>query len=275
MLRKIIIGIFSIVTLVVILLHALFYMMSYSDTDINQLFPDAEIKYLNSMRTIFQDNKSDTTLIFVHGAPGDFSAFNDYYAAPEFLRYNWITYDRPGYGYSSSSPTVSIIEQSDILLNIINHYRQNTKVVLVGHSYGCAIAGYVSAQKSELITKLIMIAPLIDPESEPIFWYSYFGKWKLTSWMLPNALQSAAYEKFAHSQSLHEINDSWKEISCPVLHIHGGQDALAPPSENLNFSKKEINPNYLTQKYYEDDGHLVIWQELDKIKTDISDFVKE
>ena len=48
----------------------------------------------------------------------------------------------------------------------------------------------------ELTDHLVMVAPLIDPEHEIIFWFSYLGYWKPFRWMAPVSLRVAADEKF-------------------------------------------------------------------------------
>lgn len=248
--------------------------MSYSDVDIQKQFPSAKINYNESTRSIYIDNNSDTLIVFIHGAPGDFSAFNVFLDDITFSSFNLLAYDRPGYGNSDQSPIVSIEQQSNNLLNIIKPYKEKT-IILVGHSYGCAIAGNLAATHNELINKLIMIAPLLDPDNEPIFWFSYFGKWPLTKWVLTNDLQTCGDEKFAHSDALKEIESSWKNIKIPVLHMHGGQDALAPPLANLDYSKRMINTEFLLQKYYPEEGHLIMWEEYDLVKHDILRFIEK
>lgn len=263
-----------LIIMIILVLHISDYVMSYSDLDIKEQYINAQVKYIDSTRTVYYDNNSDTLIVFVHGAPGDFSAFNVFLSDSIFSNYNLLAYDRPGYGGSQQSPIVSIEEQAKVLLNIINSYDSNS-IILIGHSYGCAIAGNLAATEIDLINKLIIIAPLLDPENEPIFWFSYFGKWPLTKWMLTQGLQTCGDEKFAHSAALKEIENSWENIAIPVLHIHGGQDALAPPSANLEYSAQKIDSTFLQQKYYAEEGHLVMWENYSLIKQDVIQFIKE
>ena len=181
----------------IILIHVGSAYMRYSTDDIIEVLPEATIAidiYENTkVRTVYLDNHSDTLLVFVHGAPGSFDAFLSYMRDSSFQSYNLLAYDRPGYGESSSSPLPSILKQSNILLNIINNHLSN-HIVLIGHSYGGPIAGYATAIHPELIAKAIMVAPLIDPEHEPIFWFSYFSEWTFTNWLLTNDLNTSGTE---------------------------------------------------------------------------------
>ena len=41
-----------------------------------------------------------------------------------------------------------------------------------------------------------MIASLLDPEHKPIFWFSYFAKWRMKRWLLTDDLRVSLTEKF-------------------------------------------------------------------------------
>ena len=259
----------------VILLHIGSYYIQYDDNDILSELPEADINYYDfnktSVRSIYLDRQSDTVLIFIHGAPGSFDSFLQYLKDSNFSKYYLLAYDRPGYGGSSSSPMPSIMDQSNILLNIINEYASD-HIVLISHSYGGPIAGYAAAL-NKIIDKVVMIAPLLDPKNEPIFWFSYFGKWSWTSWALTSDLRTCGIEKFDHAHSLKEIEPYWKQIKCPILHIHGGKDGLAPPVYNTEYSTLMIDSNYLDLQYYPNEGHLILWENFELTKKAILNFI--
>ena len=275
--RKILWLVFGLCIALIILIHAGSAYMRYSTDDIKEVLPDATIAidfYGNTkVRTVFLDNQSDTLLVFVHGAPGSFDAFLSYMSDSSFQSYNLLSYDRPGYGESSYSPMPSIVEQSNILLNIINRYSSNY-IVLIGHSYGGPIAGYTTAIHPKIIDKAIMVAPLLDPEQEPIFWFSYFSIWPWTKWLLTNDLKTSGTEKFQHAKALKEIEPFWKQLKRPILHIHGGADGLAPPTYNIDYSRLMIDSNYIELRIFPNEGHLILWEEFELTKGLILDFVQ-
>lgn len=269
--------IIALITICIVIIHVgSYYMSQIAAKKIDRL--DGELRtysYSNTdIRTLAIDNDADTLLVFVHGAPGTMDAFINFLSDDSFNKYNLLTYDRPGYGASSPSPISSIIEQSNFLLNIINEH-PSEHIVVIGHSYGSAIAAYAMIQNSDLIDKMIMIAPLIDPDHEPIFWYSYFGKWQLTKWVLTNDLQTSGTEKFTHASALEEIAADWMKIENPIMHIHGTDDALAPPSHNIEFSKRNIREENLDLKIYPNKGHLILWKDYNKVKLDILEFIEK
>ena len=142
------------------------------------------------------------------------------------------------------------------------------KTVLVGHSYGGPIVGLVGLDTTVKTDAVIMIAPLIDPVSEPLHWYAYFSYWNLTSWLLPSELVVAGSEKFAHSSELKKLENQWRRADCTFVHVHGLKDGLAPGQENIDFSKKNIPEENLELHIYDEKGHLLIWTDY-KLMRDI------
>ncbi|MEL7148839.1 MAG: alpha/beta hydrolase, partial [Bacteroidota bacterium] len=59
----------------------------------------------------FQDNGQPLTVVFIHGAPGSWSAFVDFMKA-DSLRdvVNILSVDRPGYGYSDFGDAMISLE---------------------------------------------------------------------------------------------------------------------------------------------------------------------
>jgi len=205
-------------------------------------------------------------LVFVHGAPGSWDAFKEFITDIELVdRTRIVAYDRPGYGGSDEVVMSSIQEQSKILNEIIEQNKLK-RTVLVGHSYGGPIAGLAGLDNRMDVDAVIMIAPLIDPDSEPMFWYSYFSYWKMTSWLLPDELIVAGAEKFAHASELEKMEDLWKNADCNFVHVHGLKDGLAPGKENIIFAQSQIPQEKLEMHIYNEKGHLLIWTDYELMK---------
>ncbi len=205
-------------------------------------------------------------IVFVHGAPGSSNNYYSYLADTLLCRQaRLVSADRLGYGNSNPGKAeTSIAIQAGQVRQIIQQYQADT-VILVGHSYGGPIVGKCAMDFPEELTAVVMLSPVNDPENEPIFWYSHFGRWKATRWMLPAALKVAADEKFSHARALAEISDGWKGIRIPVVHIHGRKDGLAPLA-NIAFSEKNIAPAYLNLIYLENTGHFIPWTDYELVR---------
>ncbi len=274
--RRIYIGLFVFVILVIVAVNIGMDTMQFTDEDAMEYFQKRkfegiiENKVVNGRSVkIISENKQESDsilLVFVHGAPGTWDAFKEYMTDPDLMdRSRVVAYDRPGYGGSGAEAMPSIQEQADILDEIVRLHGLKRNI-LVGHSYGGPISGKVGLESENNIDATIMIAPLIDPESEPLHWYSYFSYWKLTSWLLPSELVVAGSEKFAHSKELDLMKDQWQNAKDQFIHVHGLEDGLAPGKENIEFSKRHIPKENLETIVYDDKGHLIIWTEFEMMK---------
>jgi pimeloyl-ACP methyl ester carboxylesterase len=274
--RRIAIGIIVLIISIVVMVNVGMATLTMSDEETEAYFKEREfdgviehISINNKSVRIISDRPQDTDsilLVFVHGAPGSWDAFKTYVTDRDFYkRTRVVAYDRVGYGGSEKTAMPSIEDQSEILNEIIKRFGLN-KNVIVGHSYGAPIAGLAAIDNREHVNVVIMIAPLIDPQSEPLFWYSYFSYWKLTSWLLPSDLVVAGSEKFAHANELKKIEDKWKNVKSQFIHVHGLEDGLAPGKENLTFSNRHIPKQYLQTIVYDEKGHLIIWTDYELMK---------
>jgi len=281
--RRLAIGFVLLVLVAIGAVHAMGHFMSYTDVQIRESFADKD----TSVRVFMHDadgiqvrvveelgGTTDSLLIvFVHGAPGDHSAFKFYMEDPKMQSLGkLVSYDRPGYGKSSRQAMTSIDQQADVLHSIVEHYNL-PKVLVIGHSYGGPIVANALDRYSDSIVGAIMIAPLIDPYNEPIFWFSYLAKWKLTKWLLPNSMKVAGREKFSHAAELEKMEDIWQSMTSPILHIHGANDVLAPAEHNIAWSRKYVDNTSLSLEVVEDEGHLIIWQGYAKVRDLIKEFV--
>jgi len=250
--------------------------MRFSDEDAEELFVEKgfgggiEMVEINGLSVkIIAEKAQDSDsilLVFVHGAPGTWDAFKTFVVDEELMdRARIVAYDRPGYGGSGEKAMPGIQEQANILKEIVDLYglRRN---ILVGHSYGGPIAGKVLLNTGRESDAAIMIAPLIDPASEPLHWYSYFSYWKLTSWLLPSELVVAGSEKFAHSEELELMQKEWMGAKSSFIHVHGLEDVLAPGKENIEFSKSNIPQQHLKTIVFPGKGHLIIWTDFELMK---------
>lgn len=232
-------------------------------------FEGKEIRYIESKNK----DINNTLIVFVHGAPGS-SQDMLYYLADSSLLKNarMISYDRLGYGYSDYGHAEISIERQADLINALLDDIPEERVILVGHSFGGPIAAKAAVHNSK-ISSILMLAPVNDPYNEKIFKVSYFGKWKLTRWMLSKALKVATDEKFSHEQELLKIKDDWKALNIPVVHVHGGKDWIAP-IENVEWSKNNIPLENLKIVRDEELDHFIPFKNQDLVVNELLQLLK-
>jgi len=213
---------------------------------------------------------SASLIVFVHGAPG--SGDNYYkYLSDSLLgrKYRLITIDRPGYGYSNyghSEPRFQV--QAEAVKAVLDRYRP-AKTLLVGHSFGGPVIAQTALDYPDQVQALLMLAPVNDPDSEPVPWYAGFARWPLTRRMLSKAWQVSGDEKFAHVEELRRLQPRWKDLRIPVTHLHGASDFLAPPLENLDFSRRNISDKWLTTKELPQSNHFIPFTDFERVREEL------
>lgn len=279
-LLKVIGFIFFGIVLVFLVLFNLFFKPK-SDVDIRNTFLEQQteihIQNLNfqgeSFRIISTRKEIDTTLpnlIFVHGSPGSALDYKRYLFDAELnSKANLIAYDRVGYAPLSVGSIQTISFETDLLNSIIAEM-DISKTILVGYSYGGPIA---LASKKEY-KRIILCAPAVYSEVEPMFWFLNFYKWKATRWLLPDLLQAASKEKLQHQDDLKNFELNWSENPSEILAIHGDDDWIVPYS-NSEYLEQQFPKEKFEMLTLEDAGHELIWSRFDEIKAALLKVIEE
>ncbi len=265
-----------LVLILLITINVLPSVLSKSDNEILKELrvgaPNAEINYHSTsygpLRYIMTDSSKSHMLLLIHGAPGDWSNYKQYLQDADLIsQFNVVAVDRMGYGRSNQGKSlVSITDQTYAIQEVINHLLPD-RLILVGHSYGGPISAYLSTINTETCSGVIMVAPVNNPDTEQIKWYASLAAG--LRWILPGMINVATDEKFHHPKALKDISDIWQKITCPITHIHGTDDELADCESNISYSKDMIPPSVLTTVKLEKEGHLLIWDKYNLVKSTI------
>ncbi|MES2568416.1 MAG: alpha/beta hydrolase [Bacteroidota bacterium] len=222
-----------------------------SDAELDEHYKNASIKpvYKTSELTDRDQHyavlsKSDTLplLVMVHGAPGAWYGYLNL-TDDSLLQKHFkiVAVDRLGYGKSGyGKEELSIETQALAIKKIID--KENTskkKVYLLGRSYGAPITAWLAINYAEQFEKLVMVSPVIDPDKEKFYWFSDIGKSSLVQWMLPDLLNVATKEKFAHQQEMKKMLPKWENLCTPTYVLVGEEDGVADTA-NYSFAKKHI-----------------------------------
>ena len=220
--------------------------------------------YHTDNRVINYVSAGDSTgamVLFIHGSPGSLSAFIHFLADSSLLQKGFlVSTDRPGFGYSNFGRGVSSLhEQASILKPLLEKYKHNRPIILIGHSLGGPLIARMAMDYPELIDGLIIVAGSIDPELEPNeVWFRAPLATPFLSWMLPRSLRASNEEIYHLKPELEEMVPHWGEIHCPVIVIQGKKDSLVP-AENADFAKKMLVNAPVEFVYKDDMDHFVPW----------------
>lgn len=198
-------------------------------------------------------------IVFVHGAPGSIKDFQKYLTDTALLtRARMVSLDRPGYGYSGYGRAEPAIARQAAAVKAVLDCFQAKQTILVGHSYGGPVVGKCAMDYPDAVSAVLLLAPVIDPASEKIYWYAYFTKWKATRWLFSKAFRVAGAEKFEHPGELRQIAPHWRELRTPLVHLHGLRDRhLAPAKANLAFSEANVPTSLLQIMILEKADHFL------------------
>lgn len=218
-------------------------------------------RYIHYIHT---PKSKNSVLIFVHGSPGSWSAFIDYFKSEKLLsEFDIISVDRPGYGASDyGMPETSIKTQVSLIKEAIaGKYK---KQIWIGHSLGGPVVARMAMDYPEEVDGLVLLAPSIDPEMEKYEWYRTWFKTKIIGAVMPTAFWVSNEEILPLKAELELMIPYWKGISAKTIIIHGTDDQLVPV-QNAYFAKKMMIDSLVTQVIIDGAGHFIPWSHKDLI----------
>lgn len=225
-----------------------------------------ELKYLDyKSYHIHHAVVGDSTkplLLLIHGAPGAWYSSMKLLDDPELQKnFRMVSVDRVGFGksnYGASEP--SLQAHVNYIEKIVKEYNRDGQIYLLGSSYGAPIAASFTMQHPDLVKELYLVSPLIDPAKEKIFWYSYLAKMGVVSMLIPEYLNVATDEKFAHRKQLRKLKSHWDQITCKTYVIMGENDDLAS-LKNLDFARRKlVNASSVETLLIKNTGHTIVYQ---------------
>ncbi len=202
-------------------------------SEIDQFFSDKEKKGtlheygVGNGRIINYLHVGDESLplvVFVHGSPGSLSAFIDFMADTALLKLaQLISVDRAGFGESNFGYAEKSLEkQAHYLKPILEKYKNNRPIILVGHSLGGPVIARMAMDYQSMVDGLVIVAGSIDPELEPHeAWFRAPLATPFLSWVMPRSFRASNLEIYKLKPELQEMLPLWKNITCHVTIIQG------------------------------------------------------
>ena len=227
----------------------------------------------------YQDSKEETLIVLLHGFGANTYSFRK--LLPELSKFGKvISYDRPAFGltvrpksWSGENP-YSYHYQIRLLDEIIKSFSPTSKVILLGHSAGAAVATEWALSNQERVKALILEAPAFrtfrsgpKPASKllqsalmnsvgprlvagfkkagtKILYRSWFDDSGITqevfdAYYLPLEIKGweAAFWEFTRNGVQSSINKHLAELSIPTLVITGDHDQVIPTRDSISVSK--------------------------------------
>lgn len=206
-------------------------------------------------------------VIFVHGSPGSWDAFIDFFKdSLLYTRAHLIAVDRPGYGKSEyGTPELSLQEQAALLAPVLDAGASPNRPLLVGHSLGGPVVARMAMDYPRKTGGLILVAPSIDPAMEKEEWYRKVGNWTLVRKLLPTEFDVSNQEILPLKGELEKMLPLWKTIRVPVTVIQGAADVLVPPA-NADFARRQLVEAPVTVVMLPGVNHFIPWSNPEVIR---------
>lgn len=225
-------------------------------------------------------------LLFIHGTPGDWGAFEMYLANKSLQQdYFMVSVDRLGWGRSPINDddqaatakhpsTGDFTVQARSIIAVMARYPQK-KWLVVGHSLGASIAPKVAILDNQKVSGLLLLAGSLDPKLGRPRWYNRAASTLLVRWLLPSELRYSNDEIMALRRQLHVLQSdiTSRQLSAVVVVMQGMKDKLVSP-KNPKYVLENWKHHFAALRTIElpQAGHFLPWQQTDLVIETIRQF---
>ena len=164
------------------------FIKEFKDTDLIPISDTFNIRG-RQIHFVKTPKRKDSVLIFVHGSPGSWNAFIDYFKNTRLTdAFDIIAVDRPGFGASDYGwPEVSLKNQVEYIKDAVGGLYNYQ--IWIGHSLGGPVVARMAMDFPNEVEGLVLLAPSIDPELEKKEWYRSWFQTRLVSAMMPTGFR--------------------------------------------------------------------------------------
>ncbi len=212
---------------------------------------------------------SDTlpTLLFIHGSPGSWDAFEGYLLDADLRKkFRIISLDRPGFGYSNFGEARSLRENTALCYQVYQAEYMGKPIHIIGHSIGGPVVLDLAQIHPEAFASISILAGSISGK------YEAPEKWRLPfvavplRFLVPGALRVSNDEIWMFKKELAGLDSGYGNLQMPVYFIHGDADPLVPVG-NAYFGMEKLEGSSLGHiEIIEGANHFIPWEHFDLIK---------
>lgn len=261
------------------------------------------------LRVRYAESGSGQAVVMVHGNAGSIEDFE--FGTIETLASNYrvIAVERPGHGKTDrpNGKTVDVEYQARLLHQVLSSLSV-ARPVLIGHSWGAALALSYALQYPTEVSALILVAPAAYPDAgesrfleamnkPPVvgdvplmLGRSFVGRKILKAalrraffpqplpekyfqsvaslWLGRKQLKAYLDDESSLNASLRKFSKRYAEISIPVVILTGDHDQIVSPIENAYRLKDSITSAQLIE--LKDTGHEIPQTHPESIKNALS-----
>jgi|SRR5436190_4077315 len=238
-------------------------------------YPQAQSRFINIDGTNlhFVIRGSGRPVVLIHGNPGSCHDWTRLYT-PLAERFCAFAFDRPGHGHSDRPQSNGKItaEVQAGLLNSALHKLGVKRPILVGHSWGGALALIYALSYPEELSGLVLLAPAAFESDDGVSFLSKLPGWPvvgdilntlftpllsawlvrselakafapdkvprrylrhtLTEWTRPSKVKWYSVDDALLNASLAKFSSRYADLHLPIAIVTGDSDSIVPAKEN-------------------------------------------
>ena len=250
--------------------------------------PQANSKFINveGAPLHFVIKGAGRPVVLIHGNPGSCQDWTKLYG-PLSLRYQAIAFDRPGHGHSDrpNHRDITVEEQAKMLNAALDELHVECPI-LVGHSWGGALALVYALTYSRDVSGLVLLAPAVYESDDGVSFVSklpalpiigdlvnfvftpliaasvvrsdlkkafapdpvppHYLRSVISEWTRPKKVKWYSVDDALLSETLPQFSPRYSEIRVPVAIVTGDSDLIVPVSENSRRLHRALPGSSLT-----------------------------
>jgi pimeloyl-ACP methyl ester carboxylesterase len=137
-----------------------------------------------------------------------------------------IVVDRPGFAASEPATCVPDIRLQAVALSPLLEPAPGQKILLVGQSYGAAIATVMAARNPKALAGVVLLSSFLGEPGPTARFLVSLGTRALH--LIPRDLRNAILEVSGQAPQLAHMRQALRRLNVPVHVIHGDADDFAP-----------------------------------------------
>ncbi|HZZ87621.1 MAG TPA: alpha/beta hydrolase [Caulobacteraceae bacterium] len=137
-----------------------------------------------------------------------------------------VVVDRPGFAASEPATCVPDIRVQALALSPLLQAAPGQKILLVGQSYGAAVATVLATHNPRALGGLVLLSSFLGETGPTARWLVDAGLKVLN--LIPRDLRHAIMEVTGQATQLDHMREALRRLRVPVHVIHGDADDFAP-----------------------------------------------
>lgn len=246
---------------------------------------------------------SGRPVVFIHGNPGSCQDWSRLYG-PVSSRYRMLAFDRPGHGHSQRPNHRDLtVDLQAAMLHEALHKLAIERPILVGHSWGAALALVYAMQFADEVAAAVVLAPAAYESDDGVSFLSKLPGWPiigdavnflftpllgawvvrtdlakafspdpvpkkylrhvLSEWTRPKKVKWYSVDDALLNQSLPNLTPGYVDLRIPVSIVTGDADQIVPVDENAHRLYDALPHSKLT--ILERTGHQIPFTQPDAV----------